>query len=87
MKTTFITLSILLISSIISPISCLAEDKDQTDIALRQLKELHNLPPEGPQLENLKAKLLEIHNNSFADPEYIPYSKSTQLSQIEENIK
>lgn len=80
-------LIILIVTSALLPVSCLAKSTDEADVALRQLKELHNLPPEGEELENLKAKLLEIHNNGLEDPEYTPYSKSAQLSQIEENIK
>lgn len=90
MKTTFIfskALAILIAVSALLPVSCLANNASEVDIALRQLKELHNLPPEGQELENLKAKLLDIHNNGFEDPEYTPYSKSVQLSQIEEEIK
>ncbi len=90
MKTTSIfsrTLAILIVMSVLLPISCLAQSSDQVDVALRQLRVLHNLPPEGEELENLKAKLLEIHNNGFEDPEYTRYSKSIQLSQIEEEIK
>lgn len=80
-------IAMLLIMPVLLSLSCLAKSTDQTDIALRQLKELHNLPPEGQELENLKARLLEIHNNGLEDPEYTRYSKSVQLSQLEEEIK